>query len=146
SVQTMAAWKINAVRVPLNEDCWLAINGINSAYSGATYQQAIVNYVNLLNSNGLIAIVELHWSAPGTTQATGQNPMPDSDHSPAFGQSVANTLKSNSWVMFDLFNEPYPDNNSDTAAGWTCWKNGGTCSGVSYQVAGMQTLVTTVRN
>jgi hypothetical protein len=145
SVQAMTTWKINVVRVPLNEDCWLNINGVNPAFGGANYQQAIVNYVNLLNSNGLIAIVELHWSAPGSTPATGQNPMPDMDHSPAFWTSVANTFKNNSSVIFDLFNEPFPDNNSDTAAGWNCWKNGGTCSGVNYQVAGMQTLVNTVR-
>lgn len=145
SVAAMAAWKINTVRVPLNEDCWLGINGVNSAYGGSNYQQAIVDYVNLLNSYGLIAVVELHWSAPGTTPATGQNPMPDADHSPAFWQSVANTFKSNSSVIFDLFNEPYPDSNSDTTAAWTCWRDGGTCAGVSYQVAGMQTLVNTVR-
>ena len=48
-------------------------------------------------------------------------------------------------MLFDLFNEPYPDNNQDTTAAWTCWKNGGTCSGMSYQAAGMQTLVNTVR-
>ena len=29
SVQAMAAWHINAVRVPLNEDCWLGINGVS---------------------------------------------------------------------------------------------------------------------
>ena len=146
SVQTMASWKINAVRVPLNEDCWLNINGVAAAYGGSNYQTAIINYVNLLNSNGIIAIVELHWGAPGSTPATAQTPMPDADHSPAFWTSVANTFKSNSSVVFDLFNEPYPDNNSDTTAAWTCWRDGGTCSGVNYTVAGMQTLVTTVRN
>src|SRR4051812_22604827 len=26
SVAVMASWHINAVRVPLNEDCWLAVN------------------------------------------------------------------------------------------------------------------------
>src|SRR6202022_5119823 len=29
SVAAMANWHINAVRVPLNEDCWLNINGLN---------------------------------------------------------------------------------------------------------------------
>jgi Cellulose binding domain/Cellulase (glycosyl hydrolase family 5) len=145
SIQAMLTWKINAVRIPLNEDCWLAINGVQAAYSGATYQQAVVDYVNLLNSFGIVAIVELHWGAPGTTLADKQSPMPDLDHSPAFWTSVANTFKSNSSVVFDLFNEPYPDNNSDTVAGWTCWRDGGTCSGVSYQVAGFQSLVNTVR-
>ena len=145
SVQAIAAWHTNVVRVPLNEDCWLGINGVSASLGGANYRQAIVDYVNLLNSNGLYAIVELHWSAPGATAATGQNPMPDQDHSPAFWTSVATTFKTNHAVIFDLFNEPYPDNNQNTTAAWTCWKNGGTCSGVSYPVAGMQSLVNTVR-
>jgi hypothetical protein len=50
SVQAIAAWHANAVRVPLNEDCWLGINGVNPAYAGANYQAAIVNYVTLLKS------------------------------------------------------------------------------------------------
>ncbi len=145
AIQYMLAWKINAVRIPLNEDCWLAINGVNPAYSGANYQQAVIDYVNLLNSMGIIAILDLHWGAPGTMLATQQTPMPDADHSPAFWQSVANTFKGNSSVIFDLFNEPYPDNNSDTTAGWTCWRDGGTCPGVTYTAAGFQSLVNTVR-
>jgi hypothetical protein len=146
AVQYMLAWKINAVRIPLNEDCWLGINGVNAAYAGATYQQAVVDAVNLFNSFGIVAILDLHWGAPGTTQATAQTPMPDVDHSPAFWQGVATTFKGNNSVIFDLFNEPYPDSNSDTTAGWTCWRDGGTCAGVTYTVAGMQSLVTTVRN
>jgi endoglucanase len=146
SVQAIAAWHTNAVRAPLNEDCWLGINGINPAYAGANYQQAIGAYVNLLNQNGMVAILDLHWNAPGSNLATGQEPMPDADHSVTFWTSVANYFKSNSSVIFDLYNEPYPDNNQDTTAAWTCWKNGGTCSGVPFQTAGMQTLVTSVRN
>src|SRR5215471_11219474 len=60
SVQAIASWKANAVRVPLNEDCWLAVNGAPAAYSGANYQTAIKNYVSLLTQNGLVPIVELH--------------------------------------------------------------------------------------
>lgn len=145
SVQAIASWHTNAVRVPLNEDCWLGINGAPAAYSGATFQQAIVNYVTLLNQHGLVAILDLHWNAPGSAQATGQQPMPDQDHAPAFWSSVATTFKNNSSVIFDLYNEPYPDSNQDTTAAWQCWRNGGTCPGVSFQAAGMQDLVTTVR-
>ena len=146
SVAAIAAWHANAVRIPLNEDCWLGINGAPAAYSGSAYQAAIVNYVKLLNNDGLYAILDLQWTAPGTTQATGQEPMPDQDHSPAFWTSVASTFKNTPAAIFDLFNEPYPDNNSDTTAAWTCWKLGGSCAGVPYQVAGMQELVTTVRS
>jgi endoglucanase len=145
SVQAMAAWHINAVRIPLNEDCWLGINGASPQHSGTNYQQAIASYVSLLNQNGMAAILDLHWTSPGAIQAKAQAPMPDADHAPAFWQSVANTFKGNSSVIFDLYNEPYPDNNSDTTAAWTCLKNGGTCPGVLYKAAGTQQLVTTIR-
>jgi hypothetical protein len=145
SVAAMASWHINAVRIPLNEDCWLGINGSPAAYSGSNYQTAIEQYVRLLHQYGMAAILDLQWVAPGTSQATGQTPMPDQDHAPAFWQSVAAAFKGDSSALFDLFNEPYPDNNSNSTAAWTCLLNGGTCNGVSYQAAGTQELVNTIR-
>jgi len=45
-----------------------------------------------------------------------------------------------------LFNEPYVERaTGNTTTGWTCWRDGGTCAGVNYQVAGFQGLVNTVR-
>ena len=101
--------------------------------------------MNLLNQNGMYAILELHWSAPGVTPATGQQPMPDADHSSDFWSSVASSFQNNPAVLFDLFNEPYPDSSQDTTAAWTCWQNGGTCLGVDFTTVGMQSLVNTVR-
>src|SRR5438309_6742039 len=75
SIASMLTWKVNAVRIPLNEDCWLAINGINSQYSGTTYINAVVDYVNRLNAHGIVAIPNLHFSAPGTTVPDAQVPM-----------------------------------------------------------------------
>src|SRR6184192_4207826 len=137
SVAAMAAWHINAVRIPLNEDCWLNINGVNPAYAGATYQSAIQAYVNLLHQRGLYAILELHWNAPGTSQATGQQVMPDADHSPAFWTSVATFFKADPAVLFDLYNEPHD-------VSWSCWLNG--CSTPGWNTAGMQSLVNAVRS
>src|SRR2546423_4883465 len=94
SVQAIASWHTNAVRVPLNEDCWLNINMGTSRYGGSTYQSAIVNHVNLLHANGLYAILDLHWNAPGTQKATGQQAMVDADHGPGFWSSVATTFKA----------------------------------------------------
>lgn len=154
SVNAMLSWDINAVRVPLNEDCWLGINGEPANGKTVTqYQTDIINWVNLLNQNGLIVILDLHWNNSGTNKALGQEPMPDLDHTPAFWTSVANTFKSNSSVIFDLYNEPYPGftNGTTSATGWSCWKNGSTaastspCADVPFAVAGMQTLVNTVR-
>src|SRR5579875_1473291 len=145
TIPAFQSWDIQAVRLPVNEDCWLGINGYPAAqYTAATYQQTIVNYVNLLTSNNFIVIFDLQWSAPGTTQANKQVPMPDLDHAPAFWTSVANTFKNNSSVIFDLYNEPY-------TSSWACWRDGSTaanaspCSDVGFAVAGMQTLVNTVR-
>jgi aryl-phospho-beta-D-glucosidase BglC (GH1 family) len=108
SIDAMKAWQINIVRLPINEDCWLGINGQPSGLSAATYQTTIVNYVNLLATNNIAAIIDLQWAAPGTTVSNQLTPMPDADHAPAFWTSVANTFKSTSTVIFDLFNEPYP--------------------------------------
>ncbi|HSW96533.1 MAG TPA: cellulase family glycosylhydrolase [Candidatus Saccharimonadales bacterium] len=145
SIQAIKSWHINAVRLGLNEDCWLGINGAPAAYSGTNYQNAIKQFVTLLNQNGIIADIDLHWSAPGTTLAKGQAPMADKDHSLAFWTSVATTFKDNPLVIFEAFNEPYPDNASNSTAAWQCWLNGGTCSGISFQAAGMQEIITTIR-
>jgi endoglucanase len=136
SVAAIASWHANAVRVPLNEDCWLGINAVKPAYAGTNYQGAIVTYVNLLHQHNLYAILDLHWNAPGSQRATGQQPMADADHAPAFWQSVAATFKNDPAVVFDLYNEPYH-------VDWSCWLNG--CSSPGWQTAGMQTLVNAVR-
>lgn len=142
SVQATLRWKINTVRIPLNEDCWLGINGIAPADAGAAYQRAIAAYVTLLTQSGLAAILDLHWSAPGTTMATFQWPLPDHDHAITFWTQVAAIFKRNDSVMFDLFNEPYVP---DSPTGWQCWRDGGNCTGVNYEAAGMQELVDAVR-
>lgn len=135
SVRAMTNWKVNTVRIPLNEDCWLGINGINGA---SDYRQAIVKFVNLLNQNHMYAILDLHWNAPGSTLAAGQQVMADQDHAPAFWTSVASTFAGNNTVLFDLYNEPH-------SISWPCWKNGGACEGTTFPIAGMQTLVNAIR-
>jgi hypothetical protein len=149
SLEAIRSWDANAIRIPLNEDCWLGINGVADAYAGANYQAALGDYVTRAAALGLYPILELHYTAPGTTLAgggTGQEPMPDQDHSVALWSSVASYFKNNGEVIFELFNEPFPDNNQDTDAAWTCWLSGGTCAGISYPVAGMQQLLNAVRD
>jgi len=145
TVSNMLAWGINSVRVPLNEDCWLGINGFPANnHTSAQYQSDVVSWVNMLNANGLVVILDLHWNNSGANQATGQQQMTDLDHAPAFWTSVATTFKSNSSVIFDLYNEPHD-------ISWSCWLSGstaaqsGACSGVGFAVAGMQNLINTVR-
>ncbi len=91
-VDAVKSWNANAVRVPLNEQCWLGINttSANAPCMGATYRQAIIDYVNLMTANNLAVIVDLHYAMPGTLSTIGLNfqPMPNADHSVTFWTSV----------------------------------------------------------
>ena len=147
-VTGIKSWKANAVRVPLNEDCWLGINGLKLEYSGANYQNAITEYVKMFTDAGLVVILDLHWTAPGSQQAKAQKPMPDVDHSVDFWSSVASKFGQEDKIILELFNEPYPDNgNWNSVPGWKCWRDGGSsCNGLGYQGAGMQSLVSAVRS
>jgi hypothetical protein len=157
SILAMKSWShVTAVRVPLNEACWNAESYVDSAYAGQNYINAIVNYVNLLNANGIVAILDLHWtdglytgtsSGCDSAEAVCQKPMPDAAQAIPFWTSVASTFKGNNAVIFDLFNEPYASRaTGSTTTGWECWLNGGTCPGIGYQVAGMQSMVNAVRS
>jgi hypothetical protein len=157
SITAMKKWDVNAVRVPLNEACWNGESYVNSSYAGASYQNAIRRFVNVLNNNGIVAILDLHWtdgaytgpsSGCSSAEAVCQKPMPDAAQSVPFWSSVAATFKHNDAVIFDLFNEPYPEraDSGNETEGWQCWLHGGSdCVGISYPVAGMQTLVGAVR-
>ncbi len=136
SISAMARWRINVVRIPLNEDCWLNINGVKEEYAGQDYQDAIVQYVNTLHRYGLYAILDLHWNASGSKPASEQQPMADADHSAAFWSSVARVFKNDRALLFDLYNEPH-------GVSWQCWLNGCTLQGEHF--AGMQTLINSVR-
>ena len=63
----------------------------------------------------------------------------------SFGVSLSYTPASGISLVPTWHNEPYADNNSDTTAAWQCWRDGGTCSGVGFQAAGMQTIVNAIR-
>jgi len=145
AIEAIVSWHVNAVRIPLNEDCWLGINHLKPIYSGARYRAAIADYVRRLERFGITPILNLHFSAPGTEVPNSQAPMADSDHSPAFWRSLATFFKNDHHLIFDLFNEPYPDRNQDTVAAWSCVLHGGSCPGVPFQAAGMQQLVDVVR-
>jgi len=158
----MASWGINTVRIPLNENCWLGSDP--SDWGTATGYQAAVNaWVNILNAHGIVAILDLHFSAPLGQHALGQWPMADSQ-STTFWTSVATAYASDPSVMFDAFNEPYSIWNDATNSysfqlTWDCWENGGcqapfvttaqvpvTGSGAgTYTVVGMSALVAAIR-
>lgn len=145
SVLAISSWRVNVVRIPLNEDCWLGLNGIDPAYSGANYRDAIVAYVKLLHRYGIYAELSLMWGAPGSYRATYQPMAPDESHSPAMWASMANTFRHDQSVILSPWGE--------TTLGWTCFMRTG-CNGeatfgqlrVPYQTASMQQAVDRMRS
>ncbi len=147
SIRAMKKWGINAVRLPLNPDCWLGIDGVKPALGGQAYVNAIDGFVARLNAAGLYVVIDEHVAAPAGRKALGIIPMADADASPAFWTSVASHFASNHSLVFDLYNEPH-----DIA--WDCWlagcdvPAGGRFSELhpAYRAAGMQELVDAVRS
>ena len=157
TVNAMKAWHINAVRVPLNESCWL---GHAVARAGAPYRAAMSAWVKLLLHNHLYVIVTALNATAGTDDAGRPQPaeevlpMLDAAEGVPFWRSVAETFKRDRNVLFDLYNEPHD-------VSWSCWKDGcevpagevpgsnGEPGGVlhypAYLAVGMDQLVRTVR-
>jgi endoglucanase len=114
SIRAMKSWRINSVRVPLNESCWLGINGVDPELSGENYRRAVREYVDRLLAADLYVILDLHWAAPFDHQATGLLPLPDAEYAPEFWRSVATEFREDSGVLFDVYNEPHD-------VTWECW-------------------------
>nr|BAQ94505.1 GH5 cellulase [Nephotettix cincticeps] len=157
TIENMKKWKINVVRVPLNEGCWFRRYVPHDESSGDNYKQAINEWVRRLRAHGLFVILELHWTeglysgpSQGSCYEKGakcQKPMPNLEVSPRFWTDVANMFKDDQGIIFDLFNEPFPERQiTDRNQAWQCWKTGRhECPGFEYEVAGMQDLVNAVR-
>jgi endoglucanase len=144
-IAAMKSWDINAVRVPLNEDCWLGIH-TPRGLGGAPYRRIVQRYVRALHRAGLYVIVDLHVAAPGSIKSINILRMPDADHALAFWRSVAATFKHYHELIFDLYNEPHD-------VGWGCWLHGCEIAAnrdygpePAYRAAGMQQLVDAVRS
>lgn len=148
----MEKWHINAIRVPLNESCWLGISGVDAAHGGQAYRDAITTWVSLAHKHGMIAVLDLHWASPGAHKALEQQAMANADHSLDFWKSVATTFRSDPAVVFDLFNEPFLNHANLSTDAWACWRSGCTVTGGegglrgTWRTAGMQQMVDAVRS
>ena len=147
SVDAMKTWRINAVRVPLNESCWLGVGKLRRWTTH--YRDAIVRFVRLLRRNHVYVILDDHVSAPGRRLARDFLPMPAAAHAPAFWRSVGRHFRRTPGVLFDLYNEPHD-------VSWSCWLRGCRISRrtappsdrtyPAYRAAGMRGLLRAVRS
>jgi hypothetical protein len=157
-IAAMKAWGINVVRVNLNEECWLGINGVPSStsmtgypipagdtYDGSVnaYMHEMGDYVAALNAAGIYAELDLHLNAPGSELISdngsmdAQNPLPESN-SDLFWKSVSSYFADNHAVIFGVFNEPFPPNaeaDGDTSSGWECDLSGCTVPDYTNETA-----------
>lgn len=122
AANAMASWGITAVRIPLNQDCWLGVDGAPAWGTPTSYRAAVTAWVGTLNTAGLVAILDLHWTAPSGSIANGQRAMPDAQ-SVTFWSQAASAFASSTSVMFETFNEPY--SRGPFPVSWSCWRDGG---------------------
>jgi hypothetical protein len=157
SIDAIATWPgVNAVRVPLNEHCWLGVEGMPAVGTTAEYRRAVLDYVALLHSAKLTPILDLHWVGAGSVPADRLEPMPDAEYAVAFWRSVAATFKNDPNVVLEPFNEPYPNGNSGGELAWQAFRDGGVqfvgvrrgqpATGETYTAVGMQALVDAIRS
>ena len=134
NLSIMKNWKMNTIRIGINEACWLgyvcystAVNGdrstgwINPDPSPAdSYRRQITRQIAALNNIGCYVILTLAGTNPGRSAPGGQDWMANQDNSISCWRSIAKTygypngtaLKRNGGtvedrsVIFELFNEP----------------------------------------
>ncbi len=101
--------------IPLNEDCWLGINGQPNSNEGADPPLTEAGYQprdrelrrRTSTRTGCTRSSTCTGLRPATRSRSSSSRCPTGTTRPAFWQSVASTFKSNRAVVFDLFNEPY---------------------------------------
>ncbi len=141
SISALSSWHVNSVRIFVNQDCWLGLDGEPHASTSAAYRNDIESFVSMLNSAHMEVVLALWSNMPVTYKANGKHavvgtlPMPDAN-SVALWTSVATAFRTYPGVMFDLYGEPHQ-------VPWPCWKNG--CNIAGQQYVGMQQLVDAVR-
>jgi len=97
----MQPWKMNCVRVGINEACWLGYTiydtaGVShnpnnfGAFTHLGYQDQITKQIAELNAINCYVILTLAFTHPGLLITDGQDAMADQDHSIACWTSIAN--------------------------------------------------------
>lgn len=127
----MVRWGIDSVFIGLNEDCWLGLNGVKSAFAGQNYIDAIRADVRAAENAGIYPVLGFFWGDPGSEipngtdpNGGGQPPLPDNDHAPLFFEELATTFKDDPSVVFRLQEEPHPESADSTLNAWRCWSQG----------------------
>jgi hypothetical protein len=126
-------WGLNCIRVGINVYSWLGLSCVdngNGAASGTypaggigyltdpngDYQSKIKTLVANITAAGMICVLVPCLDCPKNLSGQPQCPTfepcgPSLDYTPTCWISLANTFKTNPAVIFELWNEPFGDNN-----------------------------------
>ncbi|HEX3708113.1 MAG TPA: cellulase family glycosylhydrolase, partial [Mycobacteriales bacterium] len=111
AINTLEAWGVNFVRLPLSSDIWDARCPENYAasYPAPGYQADVKNTVKALTSAGIYVVLDLYTSNPDCKlsgpDTSGAAPLPGRD-AVEFWQQVAAEFANNHLVGFEPWNEP----------------------------------------
>lgn len=135
-------WNVNSVLIGINQDCWLGLYGVPGAYSGTNYISFIQAQVSAAEAYGLYPVLVPAFGSPfSATNYYGTNngslSMPNAEHMALLWEELADTFKSDPYVMFRTYEEPYPDfySGATSLSAWKCWSSGD----VQYATTGDQT-------
>ncbi len=103
----------------------------------ASYLHIIDTIVSETHDYDLNLIIALQY------ESTTKQPLPTQD-SESFWKLLSSRYYNDSWVFFDVFNEPRSPFGVDNSTAWNMWRDGGTYAGTNY--IGMQNLVDIVRS
>ncbi|MCU1602529.1 MAG: cellulose-binding family [Frankiales bacterium] len=152
-------WNANIVRVPVGAPQWTGACPLLFTPSATSYQAIVDATVSSITRRGMIALLDLHETAPGCG-AISRHWMPDDAGVRPFWQSAAAHYDNNPLVAFELFNEPFNvdqptwRDGTDTATFQECLNPGPSATQLQkttyqkclltapkYQAMGMQDLV-----
>lgn len=158
---SLAAWGVNTVMLPLNQDCWLGTRGAPvsdglTSRSSLGYRRAVDDFVDSLRAHGIVSVLSLAARKRDGVSEYTTDAMPDAQ-ALAFWRSVAGAYADDRSVLFDVFADPRPmrsGHGGRARVSWTCWRDGG-CSAAPLQdgaaparpddALGLATLVAAVR-
>jgi endoglucanase len=123
-------WKINALRIPIDEGVFLGLPGHpSSTYIGANFRNNLNTVMDALIANDITPVPALIWTHPETAWNGGnvyvnqfgdyQGVLPSAVHYNNFFTTMGNLIKDRTSIILDVYGEPrLPNTNGGASQQW----------------------------
>jgi endoglucanase len=123
-------WKINALRIPIDEGVFLGLPGHpSSTYIGANFRANLNTVMDALIANDITPVPALIWTHPETAWNGGnvyvnefgdyQGVLPSAAHYSNFFTTMGNLIKDRTSIILDVYGEPrLPNTNGGASQQW----------------------------